>query len=47
MLRRLDLAIFAASFDIKNKDEVYKTTPPQNYKPLISKKHLQTLIFFA
>lgn len=47
MLRRLDLAVFAASFDIRNKDEVYRTTPPQGYKPAISAKHFQTLIFFA
>jgi hypothetical protein len=47
MLRRLDLAIFAASFDIKDKGEVYNTTLPENYHPAILPKHLQALIFYA
>ena len=47
MLRRLDLAIFAASFDIGNKDEVYNTTTPKNYTPTITPRHLQSLIFYA
>jgi hypothetical protein len=47
MLRRLDLAIFAASFDIKNKGEVYNTVIPKGHQPVISPKHLQSLIFYA
>jgi hypothetical protein len=47
MLRRLDLAIFAASFDIKNQDEVFNTVPPKGYKLVISEKHLRSLIFYA
>ena len=47
MLRRLDLAIFAASFDIKNKNDVYSMLPPENYKPLITSDHLRSLIFYA
>jgi hypothetical protein len=49
MLRRVDMVITAASLDIRkeDKDKVYNMVPPDNYKPVISEKHLRSLIFYA
>lgn len=47
MLRRLDLVIFAATFDISDKDREFFQMNTSTNKPLLSPEHMRALIFYA
>jgi len=47
MLRRLDLALFAASFDFKDKTAVFNTQPPKCLKTVVTTDNLRALIHYA
>jgi hypothetical protein len=47
MLRRLDLILFAAGYDIKNKDAVFNRQKPYDFQQRISPENIRALIFFA
>jgi hypothetical protein len=49
MLRRLDLALFAASFDFKNEESVFnaQAPTPQGLKSVVTSENLKALIHYA
>jgi hypothetical protein len=47
MLRRLDMAIFAASFDFKDKAAVFNTPAPDGLKTAVTAENLRALIHYA
>lgn len=47
MLRRLDLALFAASFDFKDKSAVFNTPAPEDLKTVVTHENLRALIHYA
>ncbi|MGD8847958.1 MAG: hypothetical protein PVI54_20715, partial [Desulfobacteraceae bacterium] len=47
MLRRLDLVLFAASYDLKDKANVYNKKKPSSLTQVVSKENLKALVYFA
>ncbi|MFO7818279.1 MAG: hypothetical protein R6V39_11465, partial [Desulfovibrionales bacterium] len=47
MLRRLDLAMFAASNDIKNKSVVFNKSKPAGFRQVVNAENLRALIYYA
>lgn len=47
MLRRIDLCMFAASFDFKDKDAVFNSQPPARLKTVVTAENLRALIHYA
>jgi hypothetical protein len=47
MLRRLDMVMFAASFDIKNKEAVFNKKKPDGFVQTVSPENIRALIYYA
>lgn len=47
MLRRLDLILFAASNDIKDKNKIFNQPKPKNLVQVVSPENLKALIYYA
>lgn len=47
MLRRLDLILFAASYDIKDKGTVFNRRPEPGREPRITQENVRALVYFA
>lgn len=47
MLRRLDLAMFAASHDIKYKNVVFNREMPAGFRQVVNSENLRALIYYA
>jgi hypothetical protein len=47
MLRRLDLVLYAASYDIADKDLVFNSTPPPGLQHVVTPERLRALVHYA
>ena len=47
MLRRLDIVLFAAAYDIKNKNEIFNSITPAGFKRVVTAENLRALVHYA